>query len=175
MVQTCFLALDFLLSSSQTLLTCLTKYFPSSHSILYIASQGHEHPGSFSSLLAIAMAMQSRVCPDYKKVVFMTKYTSFFCAKVSCLCVGSFSVILLSFFISCRPLHIPKLPSRIFPRSFRSGFTSLIVIHVHITYLTSIFIYSLLSLYSICSTLILFTFLPFPSSSEFFSFQIPFL
>ena len=79
-----YLALDSLLSLSRTLLTCLAKYFPLSCSIFTPFSytlQGHEYPGSFSSLLAIAVAVQSRVCLDYKRFVLISKYTSFFHAK----------------------------------------------------------------------------------------------
>ena len=60
------------------------KVFSIFCSILCIASQGHKRPGSFSLLLAIAVAVQSRVCPDYEKFVFLIKNTSFFHAKVFC-------------------------------------------------------------------------------------------
>ena len=119
--------------------------------------------------------MQPRICSDYKKFVFLNQNTSFFCAKVSCPCVGSFSVVVLSFFMSCHPLHILKLPLRLFPWFFRSGFILLIVVRIHITYPTFTLVHHLLSLFLLHSTLILFTFLLYPSSSECFSFQIPFL
>ena len=173
-----YLALDSLSSLSWTLLTCLMKYFPLSCSIFTPFSytlQGHKCPGSFSSLLAIAVAVQSRVCPDYKKFVLISKYTSFFCAKVSCLCVGSLSVILLSFFISRRPLHIPKLNLRFFLQFFGSRFTLLVILCIRTTYQTSSFIYSPLSLFPIHLTSILFVVFLFPSSSEFISVRIPFL
>ena len=145
-----YLALNSLLLSSQTHLPCLTKYFSLSCSIFTLFSytlQGHKCPGSFSSLLAIAVIVQSRICLDYKKFVLISKYTSFFHAKVSCLCVGSFSVVLLSFFISCCSLHIPKLPPRFSPWSFGSGFTLLVTIHIHTTYQTFPFVSPLLSLF----------------------------
>ena len=50
-------ALDSLLSSSWTHLTCLAKYFPLFYSILCIASQGHKCLGRFSSLVPISMAV----------------------------------------------------------------------------------------------------------------------
>ena len=173
-----YLALDSLLSPSRTLLTCLMKYFPLSCSIFtpfWYTLQGHEHPGSFSSLLAISVAVQSRVCLDYQKFVLISKYTSFFCAKVSCLCVGLLSVVLLSFFISRCPLHILKLNLRFFPWCFRSGFTSLIIIRIRTTYQTFPFISPFLSLFLLHSTSILFVVFLFPSSSKFISVWIPFL
>ena len=159
-------------------MTCLTKYFPLSCSIFTLFSytlQGHECPGSFSSLLAMAMAVQSRVCPHYKKFVLISKYTSFFRAKVSCPCVGLLSVVLLSFFIYHRPLHIPKLNPRFFPWFFGSRFISLVILRIRTTYQTSSFIYSPLSSFPIHLTLILFVVFLFPSSSEFVSVRIPFL
>ena len=158
-------------------MTCLTKYFPllcSIFTLFLYTLQGHEHPRSFSLLLAIAVAVQSRVCPDYEKFVLISKYTSFFCAKVSCPYIGLLSVILLSFFISCCPLHILKLNPRFFPQFFGSGFTLLVIIHIHTTYQTSFFIYSPLSLFSIHLTSILFVVFLFPLSSEFISVRIPF-
>ena len=173
-----YLALDSLLSPSRTLLTCLMKYFPLSCSIFtpfWYTLQGHEHPGSFSSLLAISVAVQSRVCLDYQKFVLISKYTSFFCAKVSCLCVGSFSVVILSFFIPHCPLHILKHLPRFFPWFFGSGFTSLIIIHIHTTSQTFPFVSPLLSSFSLRSTLSLFIVFIFSLSSEFISVWIPFL
>ena len=173
-----YFALDSLLSPSWTLLMCLAKYFPLSCSIFMPFSytlQRHEHPGSFSSLLAIAVAVQSRVCPDYQKFVLISKYTSFFHAKVSCPCVGLLSVVLLSFFISRHPLHILKRNLRLFPQFFGSGFTSLIILHICTTYQTFSFIYSSLSSFPIYLTSILFVVFLSPSSSEFISVRIPFL
>ena len=66
-VQTCLPCPGFLAVVISDPLDMSHKYFPSSLSILCVTSQGHEHPGSCSSLLETAMAVQSRVCLEYKK------------------------------------------------------------------------------------------------------------
>ena len=71
-------------------------------------------------------------------------------------------------------LHLPL--SSLHSEASSEVFSTVLQIRIHIahintTYQTSSFIYSLLSSLPICSTLILFTFLLFPSSSEFFSFR----
>ena len=124
-----YFVLEHLFSLFQTWLQGLVYYFY--HFIPFLilfsyTSQGHEHCGSFSSLLAIAVAVQSRVCPDYKKFVFLTKNTSFFHAKVSCPCVG--------LFLSCPSLLLYPLTSSSHSKASSNVFPPILWIQIHIVH-----------------------------------------